>query len=188
MIWLWMCLASAWAQDSVAERWYGQWSLDPVRSDDPQPLVEQAVRGPLLNSTGARQMAPDGGSGIDPDEQKRVLVNQVLGLLARSGQFTLAEGLGPESVSLTFAGDEPLSLELGKKWIKTRSNRGVTKLRVRLAEQLLMERRERTVRVTETLLPPDDAGTMAVVVRVDGSGVHPMEFRRVYRNLQAVTE
>lgn len=182
-MWLWILLATAFAADGPAGAWYGTWSLDPVRSDDPRPLVEQAVRGPLLNATGARQMAPDGGTGIDPDEQRRVMLNSVLGLLARSGQFTLGEPSSEQDVTLTYAGDTPIGLVLGRKWVRTRSTRGVVRVRARLKDQLVVERREKTVRVTETLLPPDDDGLLAVVVRVDGSGIHPLEFRRIYRNL-----
>lgn len=187
MIWLCLLFTAAWAADTP-EPWFGTWSLDPIKSDDPRALVDQAVRGSLLNGGGARNLAPDGGSGVDPDEQKRSIANSVLALLARSGQFTLSKPPNEQDLTLTYAGDAPVGLLLGRKWTKLRSNRGTMKVRAQLSDQLILQRRERTIRITETLLEPDSEGMLAVVVRVDGSGITPMEFRRVYRNLDAEAE
>jgi hypothetical protein len=60
-------------------------------------------------------------------------------------------------------------------------------VRIRLeevGERLRLERRMRSTRITETLLPPDRDGPLVSVVRVDGAIVSEgIEFRRVYRSL-----
>lgn len=186
-MWLWMALAVAWADGPEVSAWYGTWSLDPARSDDPAPLVAQAARGSMLQSAGARQMAPDNGTGVDPEVQRRQIANAVLAQLARSGQFTLGPSETDGHVVLTWAGEPPIEVALGRRWTKVKSNRGVTRVRARLGAQLVLERRERTVHITETLLPRTEPETLAVVVRVDGSSVYALEFRRVYRDLPEVS-
>ena len=177
MIWLW--LAAAWAGD--LSPWTGTWSLDPTRSDDPYRLVLQSIRNPLLGGASGRGMAADGGQG-DMEAERREVRDTVMQMLAQSGQLTLTPGK-EDALVVTFAGHEPLEVDVGGRWVRRRGPDGMQRLRARHREQLVLERRRNTVIVTETFLAPTEPGVVPVVVRVDGSGVFGFEFRRVYRLL-----
>ena len=177
MIGVWLAAMVAMAGDVAP--WTGTWAIDPERSDDPYRVVTRSIRSPLLSSDAARAMSADGQGG-DLEAQHRQTRNTVLSMLATTGQLTFepsAEG----QVRVTFAGHDPVLLTPGaRKWVKVRGDDGVLRLRLEVDTHLVLKRREKTITVTESFLPPEEGQAIAVVY-VDGSGVYAFEFRRVYR-------
>jgi hypothetical protein len=168
-----------------ASPWAGEWGLDPSQSDDPYEAIGRAIQEPLLTGGAASQYAPDGGSDSREDDQRR-LVDSTTAMLGLSGRI----GLQPrpeEGLTLTFGGEDPVDLQLGRKWTKIKTDDGTLRLRAEADGHLVLQRRLKAALLTETFLAPDASDTMVAVVRVDGSGIEGLEFRRVYRALNEPT-
>ncbi|HHO53121.1 MAG TPA: hypothetical protein ENK18_20160 [Deltaproteobacteria bacterium] len=177
----WLCLLGL-ATAGELSGWIGAWGIDPVESDDPYLALERAVRAPLLSAGSARQMAPDRGASDLEAARARVL-EEMTRMLNRSGRLDLAEDEDGKLV-VGFGGDTPVAVELGRGWARIKEDTGVLKVRAwRSGEHLSVERRLKTTSLTETLLPPEDPELLYVVVRIAGSGMEGLEFRRVYRAL-----
>jgi hypothetical protein len=162
----------------------GDWAIDPTRSDDPTAAVTGVVVGTTMG-TDARAYAPDGGEEPEGNETRDRLLADVYALLGASGRMTIR----PENattVDLALSGEESVRLEVDGGWERFERSDGETcRIRVReTGDKLILERRLRSTRVFETMVPPEADGLLVVVVRVDGSVVeHSIEFRRVYRAL-----
>jgi len=161
--------------------WVGEWGLDPAASDDPYEKLQQAIGVPLLSGGAARGLAPDGGAD-DREEQQRRLVSITTRLLALSGRIGLAPTEAAD-LSITYGGEPSLDVTLGRKWHKVKREDNVIRLRASAQDNLVVERRVKSAVLTETFLAPVEPGVLYAVVRVDGSGVDGLEFRRVYRAL-----
>ncbi len=178
----------AWAAAATVDPWVGEWGLDPAKSDDPHDALQRAIRAPVLTGGAATRLSPDGGAeALEADYQK--LVTATTGLLAVSGRLGLVAS-GDEGVQLTFGGEAPVELTLGRKWTKVEIEDGTLRIRAReIAGHLVLERRVKTAVLTETFLPrAEDPSVLYVVARIDGSGIEGLEFRRVYRALHDPAE
>ena len=76
-----------------------------------------------------------------------------------------------------------MHVTLTRKWSKVKTWNGLLRMRAQLGEQLVLERRMKSLWITETFLAPQDPETVVAVVRVSGSSISDFEFRRVYRAL-----
>ena len=82
--WFFLLCLHGLAHAAPPEAWAGTWSLDASRSDDPVTKLQTAARGPLLNTSGARSMSPD-GQATDVEAFRQETITAALGLLATSG-------------------------------------------------------------------------------------------------------
>ena len=181
MIGLW-ALAVAAATDLSS--WAGDWALDPSQSDDPGAALQRAISAPLVSSGAARGLAPDGGQD-DREQAQRRLVEATSAMLGQSGRIALAP-TDDGDLEVTFGGDAPLVVALGRRWTKVkRPDEGLLRIRAEVEDHLVLERRHKTLALTETFLIPTEPEIIYVVVRIDGSGIEGLEFRRVYRALHA---
>ncbi len=180
---MWLVWLASLATASDLSPWVGSWGLDPSQSDDALQRVQMAVRAPILDASGARQLSPDGSGQVDQEDHQRRVVGSVMRLLGHSGIVEWAEGSKSDVVRLTLGGDPPQELSDGRKWTKVKTDEGRYRVRVQLGERLVLQRRADNLTVTETFLDPSDDGSVAVVVRLEGSGLQEIEFRRVYRPL-----
>jgi hypothetical protein len=186
MIGLWSVLVAA-AFAGPLDPFQGEWGLDPIESDDPIPLLAGMVSGPVATGSAAARYSPDQGAGVGEDERNRV-IDAVIRLLGVSSRLALTPD--GESVVVTFGGEEPVTLPLGKKWSKVRRGDGSTyKMRALLdGEQLVLERRVKASVLTETFLKPVRPDELFVVVRLDATGLATgLEFRRAYDALHDTT-
>jgi hypothetical protein len=165
----------------------GDWGVDPTRSDDPTDALSGVIVGTTMG-TEAQAYSPDGGKSGSEDEGDATrdrLLADVYSLLGASGRI----GLRPadaETVDVALSGEESVRLELNGGWARIERSDGETcRIRARDAgDKLVLERRLRSTRLFETLVPPDTEGLLVAVVRIEGSVIdHGIEFRRVYRGL-----
>jgi len=172
------------AQAADVSVFAGDWGIDPTKSDDPTAAVAGVAVGTSMGAD-ARQFSPDGGEEQEGDETKDRLLADVYALLGASGRMAI-RAENATTVDLALSGEEAVRLEVDGGWERIQRSDGET-CRIRLHEtgdKLILERRLRSTRVFETMVPPDADGVLVVVVRVDGSVVeHGIEFRRVYRAL-----
>lgn len=165
----------------------GLWGLDPSKSDDPTEAFALATQvAPDVRATAAARYAPDGGVAAAEDEQeqspKRAL-DDAYTLLGASGGLQVATV--EEGVTVTWTGTAPVTVPLTRRYVKVKGGERPWRVRAWMdGDHLVVERRMRSTSVAETLLPPERADELVVVVWVEGSSLgHPVEFRRVYRAL-----
>ena len=179
-------LASPPAMAGPAAEWVGEWALDPVRSDNADRMLQRAVRAPMLDTPAPstrQNLSPDRAAQDDQmEEARRRVMTLTTTMLARSARISIREP-EVEGLIVEFGGEEPMELTLTRKWTKTRRDGSTLRMRAFADGQLTLERRIKTMRVVETLLPPDEDGTVYAVVQIVGSGMETIEFRRVYRAL-----
>lgn len=179
---MWWWTAVALAGDLP---WAGDWGLDPTQSDKGPEQIEAIVLGRVGVGTGqqaAASMSPDPTSGQDLQrDDKRRMVDSLKHLMSRSGQIVLADA--EEGVTVTYSGEEPVTLTFGRKWAKVDWGDRRVRMRAWKGRSLTIERRIGGASVTETFLPSTEPEEVAVVVRIEGSGVQQQEFRRIYRLL-----
>ncbi|MBX2799545.1 MAG: hypothetical protein KTR31_17850 [Myxococcales bacterium] len=181
IVWMWVSLA--WATEGL-DPWVGAWGLDPVKSDDPVQTLRMAIRAPTVGSGAAGRLAPDGGQSDRQDAQAR-LVKTALSMLGRSGRVEFRRDEAGAMV-VEFGGESPITLSPGRKWTKVRQDDGMLRIRAELGpDYLLVERRIKSMVLVETFLLPKEEDLTYAVVLVDGSGMDGVEFRRVYRALDA---
>ena len=186
---MWLATVAAFAAD--ASPWLGEWGLDPVRSDDPLPRLEMAARAPMLATTQqTRNLSPDRAAQDDEIEAaRRRVLSITTGMLARSSRMTLgAPSSDDAGLTLEYGGEDPIDLTLTRKWAKAQRTEGRMKIRAFAEDQLVVERRIKTMTIVETFLPPEEDGSLFSVVRVVGSGMDTIEFRRAYRRLDTELE
>ncbi|MEN0061564.1 MAG: hypothetical protein AAGA48_05400 [Myxococcota bacterium] len=176
-MWWWMAAAFAGPLP-----WAGDWALDPTQSDAGPEVIDRLVRGPITTGQNAAGLSPDPTSGQQTQQDDRLrLVSSLQHLLSRSGRILLAPA--DDGVVVKFAGEEPVTVPLGRKWTKVDWGKTRVRLRVEQGQNLVIERRAAGAIIRETFLPISEPGEVAVVIRIDGTGVTPQEFRRVYRAL-----
>lgn len=184
----WVWVATAWAGGATPDLsgFVGSWGLDPSKSDDPgEALSHAAESAPTASASKASQLSPDGGSTPDEDAPKHAL-DDATALLGGSGGLVVA--LASEGVTVTWTGEAPVTLPLTRHYQKVKASPRWKARAWMDGDHLVVERRRRSTSVAETLLPPERADELVVVVWVEGTGLaHPVEFRRVYRALSGDT-
>jgi len=191
---MWLMLsAMALAGEAVD----GAWTLHILESDNPQEMIDKirAQTAEASKTQATPQSGPTGGSGpsegiqdegaspsTDDNPKRRTLTQRATDGLLRDGT-RLDVDIDGGLVTIAWANTGPMDLVFGAPATVVKNEDLGRKEKFRawhMHDAIILQRSVAGIRLTETLLPPED-GELVVVVEVKSAEFPmPLEFRRVY--------